>query len=70
MDMLERVGNVGVIVKRDGNEWCAHRPNFIDMMESPVGFGASADEAICDFLADEEKGVVSIWREDADCRRK
>lgn len=30
----------------DGDAWCAVRPDFINLQESPAGFGATREEAI------------------------
>ncbi|KKL19505.1 hypothetical protein LCGC14_2464790 [marine sediment metagenome] len=30
----------------DGNKWCAVKPDFVDLMESPAGFGDTREEAI------------------------
>ena len=36
-DMFAKV--IGVELKLDGNAWCAHRKDFIDLQPSPAGFG-------------------------------
>lgn len=30
---------VGVEIEQDGNAWCAHKTDFINLQESPAGFG-------------------------------
>lgn len=30
----------------DGNAWCAVGPHFVDLMQSPAGFGATQAEAV------------------------
>ena len=30
----------------DGNAWCAVHPDFVDLQESPAGFGTTREEAI------------------------
>lgn len=30
----------------DGDAWCAVHPDFVNLQESPAGFGATRDEAI------------------------
>ncbi len=30
----------------DGNKWCAVKPDFVNLQESPAGFGDSREEAI------------------------
>lgn len=37
---------VGVLLSKDGDQWCATRENFVDLQESPAGFGDTALEAI------------------------
>jgi hypothetical protein len=37
----------------DGNAWCAVHPGFINLQESPAGFGPTKDEAIAE-LAKEQ----------------
>lgn len=37
---------VGVAIERDGNSWCAHRIDFIDLQSSPAGFGDSKLDAL------------------------
>lgn len=37
--------HIGVVLKRDGNAWCAHRKDFENLQESPAGFGDTALEA-------------------------
>lgn len=35
-------------VRLDGNKWCATNPDFINLQESPAGFGDTPEEAIAD----------------------
>ncbi len=35
-------------VFRDGDAWCAVHPGFVNLQESPAGFGATPDEARAD----------------------
>lgn len=37
----------------DGQSWCARRDNFVDLMESPVGFGRTPKEAVENLLKEE-----------------
>lgn len=32
-------------VFKDGNQWCAVMPDFIDLQESPAGFGDTPEKA-------------------------
>lgn len=45
-DMFASV--VGVEIEQDGNQWCAHRQDFINLQESPAGFGESKLLAMAD----------------------
>lgn len=38
-------------VFRDGSAWCATNPDFINLQESPAGFGDTPDNAIADLIA-------------------
>ena len=38
---------------RDGTHWCCVRPDFINLQESPVGFGLTFKEAHDDFKENE-----------------
>ncbi len=38
--------NSGINVIRDGDAWCAHRADFINLQESDAGYGASPQEAV------------------------
>jgi hypothetical protein len=40
-----------VVVELDGNEWCAHFTNFINLQESPAEFSKDKDEAILKLLS-------------------
>ena len=37
---------VGALIERDGNQWCAMRGDFINLQESPAGFGDTAMDAL------------------------
>lgn len=38
-------------IKMDGNQWCATWPDFINLQESPAGFGDTPAEAIAELAA-------------------
>lgn len=42
-DMFSNV--VGIVIKRDGNKWCAHKRDFVDLQASQAGFGVTKLEA-------------------------
>jgi len=35
----------GMVITKDGNQWCAVGPDFINLQESPAGFGDTQKEA-------------------------
>lgn len=37
---------LGITLIMDGNAWCAHRSDFINLQESPAGFGETCLEAL------------------------
>lgn len=39
---------IGVRVEKDGNMWCAGKADFINLQESPVGFGDTILEALAE----------------------
>lgn len=39
---------LGCTIERDGNAWCATAPNFINLQESPAGYGETALEAMAE----------------------
>ena len=44
------VGPSGVRVFEDGGKWCAVDEGFVNLMESPAGFGDSRSEAVSELL--------------------
>ena len=45
-DAQEFAKKVGLVLKMDGDAWCAHFPDFINLQESRVGFGGDCLEAL------------------------
>ena len=41
--------NSDIDVELDGDSWCAHHEDFIDLMESVAGFGNTPQEAVEDY---------------------
>ncbi|MCL6399094.1 hypothetical protein EXT62_19735 [Pectobacterium carotovorum subsp. carotovorum] len=31
--------HIGIEIKKDGDQWCAHKEDFVDLQSSPSGFG-------------------------------
>jgi hypothetical protein len=52
---------MNVIIKKDGDCWCAHDVDFIDLQSSTAGFGVTPEEALSDYLA------VAISKTCCDC---
>ncbi|HED3890501.1 TPA: hypothetical protein R4229_002908 [Morganella morganii] len=55
-------GVIGLHIKADGSSWCAHLMDFIDLQESPAGFGETKLEAMASLAV--QLGVTGghIWR--------
>lgn len=49
-DAAQKVLESRVILTMDGNKWCAHRPDFINLQESLAGFGDTEIDAIHELL--------------------
>lgn len=45
-DALVYAERIGLKLFKDGNQWCATESNFVDLQESPAGFGDTALEAM------------------------
>ena len=43
------------VVDREGDQWCAHGPDFINLMESNVGFGPTRWDALVELCKDVKK---------------
>lgn len=43
-------GGPVVEYKMDGNQWCATLDDFIDLQESPAGFGDTEEDALADLV--------------------
>lgn len=44
----------------DGNAWCATRDDFVNLQESPAGFGSSRREAILECIKSEVSVAAAI----------
>lgn len=42
-----------IIIEMDGNAWCAHRDDFINLQESISGWGDTPEEALISLLKEE-----------------
>lgn len=43
-------------VYMDGDLWCATRDGFVDLMESPAGFGDTPHKAVSELMKNEQEG--------------
>lgn len=41
--------NTDILVELDGNSWCAHSDDFINLQESIAGFGDTPRDAVADY---------------------
>lgn len=54
-------GAIGVNIFLDGNAWCATRKDFVDLQESPAGFGDTALEAMAELAKDLGYKPSKMW---------
>ncbi|ULI45854.1 hypothetical protein HUZ43_17840 [Raoultella ornithinolytica] len=59
-DMFASV--IGVDLEIDGNQWCAHRSDFVNLEESPAGFGESKLLAMADLARNLGISGGHMWR--------
>ena len=52
------------IFVRDGDMWCAHRHDFVNLQESNAGFGKTQTLAEDDLVAREGRRTVIFFRKD------
>ena len=45
--------NSNILIRRDGNAWCAHRSPFVNLQECEIGYGATPQEALQSLLSSE-----------------
>lgn len=45
-DCQEWANRNGAMIRQDGNDWCAHRTDFVDLQASPVRFGTTKFDAL------------------------
>jgi hypothetical protein len=53
---------IGVDLEIDGNQWCAHRTDFVNLQESPAGFGESKLLAMADLARNRGIRGGHMWR--------
>lgn len=54
-------GRVKATLTRDGNAWCATRYDFINLQESPAGFGDTCLEALASLCKDLGYRPATMW---------
>lgn len=52
---------VGVVLQMDGNQWCATRKDFKDLMESKAGFGDTCLDAMAALAKDLGYRPTKMW---------
>jgi hypothetical protein len=50
LDVRQLAIDAGVVLRLDGNAWCATGPNFDCLATSPAGFGDTEYEAVVNLL--------------------
>ncbi|WP_272516321.1 MULTISPECIES: hypothetical protein [unclassified Providencia] len=53
---------VGVVIKADGDMWCAHKQDFTNIQEHPVGFGITKLDAMSDLAKSLGLTGGHLWR--------
>jgi len=56
LDADKLIEELNIRYEKDGNMWCATRPDFINLQESAAGFGATKLEANKDLKRNEQIG--------------
>lgn len=54
---------IGIVIERDGDNWCAHKSDFINLQESPAGFGDSKLQAMAELAKNLGMHGGHIWRQ-------
>ncbi len=53
--------NLGIRLYMDGSQWCATRADFVDLQESPAGFGGLALEAMASLAKELGYLPTKMW---------
>lgn len=61
-DAAVYAARIGVTLDVDGDRWCAKPPRFVDLMESPCGFGAMALDALAELAKALGLAEGKMWR--------
>ena len=60
-DALIYALHAGARLFMDGDKWCATREDFVDLQESPAGFGSTALEALANLCKDLGYRPQKLW---------
>lgn len=60
-DGLIYAEHIGAHLQRDGNQWMAARKDFVNVQESPVGFGSSVYEAMAELAKSLRYRPSKMW---------
>jgi hypothetical protein len=60
-DALIYASRVGARLFMDEDKWCATRKDFVDIQESPAGFGSTALEALANLCKDLGYRPQKLW---------
>lgn len=60
-DAAEYAKRIGCALSRDGNQWCATRADFVNLQESPAGFGDTALEAMAELCRSLGYRPAKMW---------
>lgn len=61
LDAQQYVGRAGCRLFMDGDQWCATKADFINIQESPCGFGETALEAMADLCKGLGYRPAKMW---------
>lgn len=60
-DAQEYAKRAGCVLKMDGDQWCATRTDFVNLQESPAGFGDTALEAMASLAKELGLRAGKMW---------
>lgn len=60
-DAEQYAERVGCVLELDGDSWCAHRKDFKNIQESPVGFGDTKLLAMAELCKDLGYKACKMW---------
>jgi len=63
-DCVNYINYLGAKLSKDGNEWCVTRGDFINLQESPSGFGNTPMDALTNLLNNSGFKHRHVWGDD------